>query len=212
MNEKNLFAVSSTHGLGVEALRESLFQLAQTLDGQNFEDYSHLETMLDPEQETCPKAAIIGMPNAGKSTFLNSFLGKETGRGSRCPRNNRRPCGRSDPYRFRQQRQCSLCHTLGGYGAVSEKKTSVDSFIEEQAVYRSLHCITKSDIVLYLVDAEKGLSRQDKRLFGLVVEKGEVSYHLPQQNGYHPKQTAEPGCSRPLVNGFQALPSVDGFL
>lgn len=52
------------------------------------------------------------------------------------------------------------------------KQKSVKEFVESQSVYRSLRCITESDIVIYMVDATKGISHQDRRLLDIALEKG----------------------------------------
>lgn len=52
------------------------------------------------------------------------------------------------------------------------KQKSVTGFIEEQSVYRSLKAITEADIVIYMIDATKGISHQDRRLCDIAVEKG----------------------------------------
>lgn len=52
------------------------------------------------------------------------------------------------------------------------KKSSVDGVIESQSVYRSLKCITESEIVIFMMDATKGMGYQDRRLIGIALEKG----------------------------------------
>ncbi len=52
------------------------------------------------------------------------------------------------------------------------KKNHVTGFIEEQSVYRSLKSISEADVVIYMIDATKGISHQDRRLLDIAVEKG----------------------------------------
>lgn len=52
------------------------------------------------------------------------------------------------------------------------KQANVKGFIEEQSVYRSLKAITESDVVIYMIDATKGISHQDRRLCDVALEKG----------------------------------------
>ncbi|MEX1098884.1 MAG: GTPase, partial [Bacteriovoracaceae bacterium] len=52
------------------------------------------------------------------------------------------------------------------------KQKQVKGFIEEQSVYRSLKAITESDIVIFMVDATKGITHQDRRLCDIALEKG----------------------------------------
>lgn len=52
------------------------------------------------------------------------------------------------------------------------KKSHIKEFIESQSVYRSLRAISESDIVIYLMDATKGMTHQDRRMIDISFEKG----------------------------------------
>jgi len=52
------------------------------------------------------------------------------------------------------------------------RRSHIDGFIETQSVYRSLRCIADSDIVLFLIDGEKGITHQDKKLMSIAIDKG----------------------------------------
>lgn len=52
------------------------------------------------------------------------------------------------------------------------RQKAVEGFIEQQSVYRSLRCITESDIILFMIDATVGISHQDRRLLDIALEKG----------------------------------------
>lgn len=52
------------------------------------------------------------------------------------------------------------------------RQKAVDGFIEQQSVYRSLRCITESDIIIFMIDATIGISHQDRRLLDIALEKG----------------------------------------
>tara|TARA_R110002072_G_scaffold64203_4_gene159576 strand:+ start:14876 stop:16783 length:1908 start_codon:yes stop_codon:yes gene_type:complete len=52
------------------------------------------------------------------------------------------------------------------------RKKAIDDFVESQSVFRSLRCITESDIVIFMVDATKGIGHQDRRLLDIALEKG----------------------------------------
>lgn len=67
-----------------------------------------------------------------------------------------------DPYR-----SIKLIDTAG-----IRKQKQVKGFIEEQSVYRSLKAITESDVVVFMVDATKGITHQDRRLCDITLEKG----------------------------------------
>lgn len=52
------------------------------------------------------------------------------------------------------------------------RQKAVDGFIEQQSVYRSLRCITESDIIIFMIDATVGISHQDRRLLDIALDKG----------------------------------------
>jgi GTP-binding protein len=52
------------------------------------------------------------------------------------------------------------------------KKANITNFVENQSVYRSLRCITESDIIIFMIDATKGIGHQDRRLMDIALEKG----------------------------------------
>jgi GTP-binding protein len=52
------------------------------------------------------------------------------------------------------------------------RQKSIEGFIEQQSVYRSLRSITESDIVIIMVDATVGIAHQDRRLIDIALEKG----------------------------------------
>jgi len=52
------------------------------------------------------------------------------------------------------------------------KQSQVKGFIEEQSVYRSLKAISESDVIIYMIDATKGMTHQDRRLCDIALEKG----------------------------------------
>lgn len=52
------------------------------------------------------------------------------------------------------------------------RQKSIEGFIEQQSVYRSLRSITESDIVIVMIDATGGISHQDRRLIDIALEKG----------------------------------------
>ncbi len=66
-----------------------------------------------------------------------------------------------------QWRSIHLIDTAG-----IRRQKSVEGFIEQQSVYRSLRCITESEIIIFMIDATVGISHQDRRLLDIALEKG----------------------------------------
>ncbi len=68
---------------------------------------------------------------------------------------------------FNPFRSVKLVDTAG-----IRKQKNVAGFIEEQSVYRSLKAISEADVIIYMIDATKGISHQDRRLCDIALEKG----------------------------------------
>ena len=144
-----LFTVSSAHGLGIGPLREALLEKA--LSPPSFQKKKPSEI---------PKVAILGMPNSGKSTLLNRLVGFERSLVSPIPGTTVDPVSA-------QAFSLEFFDTAG-----IKKKSAVQSVVEEQSIFRSLRCLAESAVVIYLIDATKGVGRQDKRLLDLALRKG----------------------------------------
>ena len=139
----NYFPISSISGSGTGDLLDELIL--------HFEDKSEIEEL------DIPKFAIIGRPNVGKSSFVNSLIGKEqnivtdiagTTRDSLNTRFNKFGL---DFY---------LVDTAG-----VRKKKKVHENLEFYSVMRSVRAIEHSDVCILMIDATRGLEAQDQRIF-----------------------------------------------
>ncbi len=72
-----------------------------------------------------------------------------------------------EPFKGSYWRSLLLVDTAG-----IRKQKSIKDVIEEQSVYRSLRSISEADIIIYMVDATKGIGHQDRRLLDIALEKG----------------------------------------
>ena len=112
------------------------------------------------ELEELPKFAIVGRPNAGKSSLINAFIGEDrhivtdiagTTRDSIYTRYNK--------YGF----DFYLVDTAG-----IRKKQKVNEDIEYYSVIRSIRAIESSDVCILMIDATRGIEAQDANIFSLI--------------------------------------------
>lgn len=110
------------------------------------------------------RVAVLGQPNTGKSTLVNAVTRSETSLVSEIPGTTRDVVAGGLEYRgvFYE-----MLDTAG-----IRRKQSVTENVEYYSVNRAIGSIAEADVVLLLVDAEKGLSEQDKKIARLIVERG----------------------------------------
>lgn len=108
--------------------------------------------------------AVIGKPNAGKSTLINKMLGQERLLTSDVPGTTRDAI---DSLLERNGERYLLIDTAG-----VRRRKSISELMEKYSVVKAFKAIDRADVVLYMVNAEEGLTEQDKRLIRMTVEKG----------------------------------------
>ncbi len=118
------------------------------------------EAEQDETVDDIPKFAIVGRPNAGKSSIINAFIGEDrhivtniagTTRDSIYTRYNK--------YGF----DFYLVDTAG-----IRKKNKVNEDIEYYSVIRSIRAIEASDVCILMIDATRGIESQDVAIFSLI--------------------------------------------
>lgn len=109
-----------------------------------------------------PKVAIVGRPNAGKSSLANSLLGEERNIVTPLPGTTRD----SIYTRFNKfNRDFLLIDTAG-----LRKKAKIDEDIEFYSVMRAVRAIENADICLLLIDATRGFESQDLNIISLILK------------------------------------------
>jgi len=115
-------------------------------------------------ESSIPKIAIIGQPNVGKSSLLNSLLGEERTIVSDIAGTTR------DTIHTKYKlfgKDFILIDTAG-----IRRKTKVNEDLEFYSVIRAIRALDEADVCLLIIDAEKGISQQDLNIYSLAVKKG----------------------------------------
>jgi GTP-binding protein len=153
---ENTFFVSSISGSGTGDMLDELTSHIPTP-----------EVPLDAEavdENAIPKFAIIGQPNAGKSTLLNALVGQERTIVSDIAGTTRDTI--HTHYNL-FNREFVLIDTAG-----IRKKKNVHEDLEFYSVIRAIRAMDEADVCMLLIDAEKGVTAQDVSIFALAARKG----------------------------------------
>ena len=118
----------------------------------------------EKEEENVIKIAIVGKPNAGKSSILNNLLKKQRAIVSNVSGTTRDAIDEEIIFEDKVYR---LVDTAG-----IRKKSKVDYGVEMFAVDRAIRAIRECDVALLVVDSTEGLSDQDKKIASICEEAG----------------------------------------
>lgn len=122
------------------------------------------ESAAAPPREAGTRVAIIGRPNVGKSTLTNRILGEERVLTHHEP-------GTTRDSVYAPFERCGRRYTLIDTAGVRRRARVVDK-VEKFSVIQSLQAIANADVVVVLLDAREGVTDQDARLVGMVVDHG----------------------------------------
>lgn len=147
----SLIAISAEHGRNYDDLMDEIAPLLPKAEQFERDD----EVM---------RVAVLGKPNAGKSTLINQLLGEERLLTSDIPGTTRDAI---NTYMERDDGRYLLIDTAG-----IRRKRSIHEQVEKYAVVQAFKAIDRADVVLYVIDATEGVVAQDQRICGLVHDKG----------------------------------------
>lgn len=148
---ENLQFISSLSGAGTGDLLDEVTVLMK-------------EDMLDELDTNLPKIAIIGQPNAGKSSLLNSLVGEERNIVSDIAGTTRDSI--HTHYNL-YGKEFILIDTAG-----LRKKSKEKEDVEFYSVIRAVKALEEADVCMLLIDATKGVTAQDVNIFSLATRKG----------------------------------------
>jgi len=113
------------------------------------------------------KVAVIGRPNVGKSSLVNSIIGVDRVIVSNVAGTTRDAI---DTHFVKDAQHYVMIDTAG-----MRRKGKIDMPVERYSVIRSLRAVDRADVVLMVIDAEEGVTEQDKKIAGYAHEAGKAS-------------------------------------
>lgn len=116
----------------------------------------------ETEEDDSIKIAIVGKPNAGKSTLLNRLVGQERSLVSPIPGTTRDAVDTRILY---EDTPVTLIDTAG-----IRKRGRIEPGVEKFSVLRAHRAIQRADVVLLVVDAQEGITAQDQHIAGFVID------------------------------------------
>ena len=146
-------AISSTHGLGVGDLLDEVTHL-----------FPEDADTSDDEDEI--KVAVIGKPNAGKSSLINKILGEDRVIVSNIAGTTRDAI---DSHYEKNGDKYLFIDTAG-----MRKRGKIDENVERYSVVRSLAAVDRSDVCVIMIDANEGITEQDTKVAGYAHEQGKA--------------------------------------
>ena len=127
-----------------------------------YENFKDLED--DNDDESGIKVAVVGRPNAGKSSLVNYILGEDRLLVSDIPE---------------RRDSVDACDHFGRFVFIDtagiRKKNKIYDNIERYSVIRSYMSIDRADVVLIMIDASLGVTEQDTKIAGYAHEQGKAS-------------------------------------
>jgi GTP-binding protein len=163
-------AISAEHGEGMGDLFEALLPHLNQKQLDMDEEAANAGEEDDDDLSGPLKIAIVGRPNAGKSTLINRFLGENrllTGPEAGITRDSIAiDWAWTDP-KTGEERQVRLIDTAG-----MRKKARITEKLEKMAVADARHAVDFAEVVVLLLDATLGLEHQDLKIASMVLEEG----------------------------------------
>lgn len=152
--ENDPIPVSSVHGTGSGDLLDAVVAALP-------------DEAAEEEDDDSIKVAVIGKPNAGKSSIINRMTGTE-----RCIVSNIAGTTRDaiDTMLENEYGRFNLIDTAG-----IRRQSKINDVIEKYSVLRAHTAVERADVCLILIDATEGITEQDEKIAGIAHEAGKAS-------------------------------------
>jgi GTP-binding protein len=148
-----VYPVSALHGAGSGDLLDGLIA---AFDVQPSDDEK------EEEDDESVKIAIVGKPNAGKSSLLNMLIGEERAIVSPIPGTTRDAV---DEYIEHEGIPITLIDTAG-----IRRRGKIEAGVEKYSVIRAIRAIERAHVALLVVDAITGITNQDAHIAGFILD------------------------------------------
>ena len=150
----DIYPISASHRLGIGELLDAVFELFPP------------EAPID-DSDSIVKVAIIGRPNAGKSSLVNRMVGSE------------RTIVSDIPGTTRDAIDTRIDNEHGSYTVIDtagiRRKSRIEDQIEKYSQIRSVAAIERADVCVILIDATVGVTEQDTKVAGFAHNSGKAS-------------------------------------
>lgn len=147
------FGISAEHGTGIGDLLDEVV--------------SKINGLGEIEEDNSIKLAVVGKPNAGKSSLCNKLLGYDRTIVSDVAGTTRDAIDTQFLYK---DNKYTIIDTAG-----IRKKKAVEEDLEYYSVLRALGAIRRADVCLLMIDAFEGVTEQDVKIAGYIHEQGKPS-------------------------------------
>ena len=148
------YPVSSIHGLGTGDLLDEIIK------------YFPEEADEDEQDEEVINVAIIGKPNAGKSSLVNKISGTERAIVSDIAGTTR---DTTDTYIENKYGKFNFIDTAG-----LRRKSRVNDNIEKYSIIRARMAVERANVCVIMIDATEGFTEQDSKVAGIAIEQGKA--------------------------------------
>ena len=145
--------ISAIHGLGVGDLLDEVLRVM----GGLFTD------LAEEEEDEHLKIAIVGRPNAGKSTLLNKLIGHDRAIVSAVAGTTRDAIDTDISF---YGERVTLIDTAG-----IRRRGRIEAGVEKYSVIRAMKAIGRADVALLVIDANLGVTEQDEHIAGYIIDE-----------------------------------------
>ncbi len=159
-----LFPISSIHGTGVGDLLDRVVEELKKILPEKEEETSEEEESEEELAQRPPRIAVMGKPNAGKSTLINHILGEE------------RLLTMEQAGTTRDSIDVEVTYKGKNYLFIDtagiRRKKKINKKLERISVGQSIDSLGRSDVALFLIDATEGVTEQDAKIAGIAHNRG----------------------------------------